>query len=202
LGHGPASVPLNAEAPSRVCVPNVAAAVVAALIDSVAAGRARNVNEPDADVGELDASPQAPWLRRGAEVMGLGYYDPNGRYHAPNEPPATSSPGDLPSTGPAISLSTHAGSGRNWSLPRRSPAGRLLCGRYCGSGRLETGAFRIAYFASIQPIAQHEIRSTEYETYKIRNALYSPSTSTPPRLPTSTDPRSSAANRRATRRSQ
>jgi hypothetical protein len=96
LGHGPASVPLNAEAPSRVCVPNVAAAVVAALIDSVAAGRARNVNEPDADVGELDASPQAPWLRRGGGGDGPGILRPERAIPRPERAPRDEQSGGSP----------------------------------------------------------------------------------------------------------
>jgi nucleoside-diphosphate-sugar epimerase len=49
---------------SRGYVTNVAAAIVAALTDPVAAGRTYNVGEPD-------ALPQAAWLRRVAEVAGL-----------------------------------------------------------------------------------------------------------------------------------
>ncbi len=50
---------------SRGYVPNVAAAIVTALTDSVATGRTYNVGEPD-------ALPQITWLRRLAEVAGLG----------------------------------------------------------------------------------------------------------------------------------
>lgn len=49
---------------SRGYVTNVAAAIVAATTDPVAAGRTYNVGEPD-------ALPQATWLRRVAEVAGL-----------------------------------------------------------------------------------------------------------------------------------
>jgi len=49
---------------SRGYVTNVAAAIVAALTNTVAAGRTYNVGEPD-------ALPQATWLRRVAEVAGL-----------------------------------------------------------------------------------------------------------------------------------
>jgi len=49
---------------SRGYVTNVAAAIVAALTDPVAARRTYNVGEPD-------ALPQATWLRRVAEVAGL-----------------------------------------------------------------------------------------------------------------------------------
>jgi nucleoside-diphosphate-sugar epimerase len=50
---------------SRGDVPNVAAAIVTALTDSVATGRTYNVGEPDALL-------QATWLRRLAEGAGLG----------------------------------------------------------------------------------------------------------------------------------
>ena len=49
---------------SRGYVTNVAAAIVAAATDSVAAGRTYNVGEPD-------ALPQITWLRRVAEVAGI-----------------------------------------------------------------------------------------------------------------------------------
>jgi len=49
---------------SRGYVTNVAAAIVAALTDPVAAGRTYNVGEPD-------ALPQATWLQRVADVAGL-----------------------------------------------------------------------------------------------------------------------------------
>ncbi len=49
---------------SRGYVTNVAAAIVAAVTDPVAAGRTYNVGEPD-------ALPQATWLRRVADVAGL-----------------------------------------------------------------------------------------------------------------------------------
>lgn len=49
---------------SRGYVTNVAAAIVAAVTDPVAAGRTYNVGEPG-------ALPQATWLRRVAEVAGL-----------------------------------------------------------------------------------------------------------------------------------
>lgn len=49
---------------SRGYVDNVAAAIVAAVTDPVAAGRTYNVGEPD-------ALPEATWLRRVAEVAGL-----------------------------------------------------------------------------------------------------------------------------------
>ena len=49
---------------SRGYVTNVAAAIITALTDPVAAGRTYNVGEPD-------ALPQATWLRRVAEVAGL-----------------------------------------------------------------------------------------------------------------------------------
>ncbi len=49
---------------SRGYVTNVAAAIVAAATDPVAAGRTYNVGEPD-------ALPQATWLRRVAEVAGI-----------------------------------------------------------------------------------------------------------------------------------
>jgi nucleoside-diphosphate-sugar epimerase len=49
---------------SRGYVTNVAAAIVAAVTDPVAAGRTYNAGEPD-------ALPQATWLRRVAEVAGI-----------------------------------------------------------------------------------------------------------------------------------
>lgn len=49
---------------SRGYVDNVAAAIVAAVTNPVAAGRTYNVGEPD-------ALPEATWLRRVAEVAGL-----------------------------------------------------------------------------------------------------------------------------------
>lgn len=49
---------------SRGYVTNIAAAIVAAATDPVAAGRTYNVGEPD-------ALPQATWLRRVAEVAGI-----------------------------------------------------------------------------------------------------------------------------------
>jgi len=65
---------------SRGYVSNVAAAIVAAVTDPVAAGRTYNVGEPD-------ALPQATWLRRVAEVAGLDTTIRTGLEVEPSEAP-------------------------------------------------------------------------------------------------------------------
>jgi nucleoside-diphosphate-sugar epimerase len=65
---------------SRGYVSNVAAAIVAAVTDPVAAGRTYNVGEPD-------ALPRATWLRRVAEVAGLDTAIRTGLEVEPSEAP-------------------------------------------------------------------------------------------------------------------